>query len=161
MYVYKCIVALFLFTTVAILAEKVEIVSDAMNAQNVKKRVNFIGHVKIKQVDSWLHADKVIVYFNENNETKKYEAIGSVKFEIQKDKNHYKGKGDKVIYYPNKSEYILIGHAVIDDQLNKRHVAGAKIVFDMVTGNANVKGRKSARGKVKPVVFVFDDGKDK
>jgi len=137
-------------------AEKVEITSDSMNAQNMKKQVHFIGHVKIKQVGNWLNADKVIVYFNENNETKKYEAIGSVVFEFKKEKAFYKGHGDKVVYFPNKSQYILTGNAVIDDQMNKRHVAGDNIEFDMITGNANVKGKRKANGKVKPVKFIFD-----
>jgi len=132
-------------------AEKVEITSDSMNAQNMKKQVHFIGNVKIKQVGNWLDADKVIVYFNENNETKKYEAIGSVVFEFKKENAFYKGHGDKVVYFPNKSQYILTGNAVIDDQINKRHVAGDNIEFDMITGNANVKGS----GK-KPVTFTFD-----
>ena len=70
-----------------LLAEKVEITSDAMNAENMKKQVHFLGNVKIKQVENWLNADKVIVYFNENNETERYEAIGSVTFEF-KEKEH-------------------------------------------------------------------------
>ena len=132
-------------------AEKVEIVSDSMNAENIKKEVHFIGNVKIKQSENWLHGDKVIVYFNENNETKKYEAIGSVTFEFKKQKSFYKGAANKVTYYPSKSQYLLEGKAVIDDKINKRHVNGDIIVFDMLTGNANVKG--SAK---KPVKFIFD-----
>lgn len=132
-------------------AEKVEITSDSMNAANMKKEVHFIGHVKIKQSQNWLHGDKVIVYFNEKNETKKYEAIGSVKFEFKKEKSFYKGSAHKVTYYPTKSQYYLEGKAVIDDKINKRHVHGNKIIFDMITGNAKVKG--SAK---KPVKFIFD-----
>jgi len=137
-------------------AEKVEITSDSMNAENMKKQVHFIGNVKIKQVGNWLDADKVIVYFNENNETKKYEAIGSVVFEFKKENAFYKGHGDKVVYFPNKSQYILTGNAVIDDQINKRHVAGDNIEFDMITGDAKVKGKRNAKGKIKPVKFIFD-----
>jgi len=150
---YTLVTILLSLTATTLLAEKVEITSDSMNAENIKKQVHFIGNVKIKQVESWLHADKVIVYFNENNETKKYEAIGSVKFEFHKDKNAYKGHGNKVVYFPNRSKYILTGNAVIDDIMNKRHVAGDKIDFDMVTGNANVKSTTK-----KPVKFIFDMG---
>jgi len=56
-----------------------------------------------------------------------------------------------VTYYPAKSQYLLEGKAVIDDKINKRHVNGDTIVFDMITGNAKVKG--SAK---KPVKFIFD-----
>ncbi len=137
--------SLFLF------AEKVEITSDSMKAENLKKEVHFIGNVKIKQLNNWLHGDKVIVYFDENNETKMYEAMGTVTFEFIKEKSFYKGSADKVTYYPKKSQYILTGKAVIDDLINKRHINGDEITLDMLTGNANVKGNKK-----KPVKFIFD-----
>lgn len=136
----------------ALFAEKVEITSESMQAVNIKKQVHFTGDVKIKQGTNWLNANQVIVYFNENNETKKYEAIGSVVFEFKKENSLYKGHSDNVIYFPNKSQYILTGNAVIDDLINKRHIAGDKIDFDMITGNANVKSSE----KNKPVKFIFD-----
>ena len=142
------VMSIFLSST---FAEKVEITSDSMNAENMKKEVHFIGNVMIKQANNWLHGNKVIVYFDENNETNKYEAIGDVTFEFKKEKSFYKGSADKVTYFPVKSQYILTGKAVIDDQINKRHVNGDEIVFDMITGNANVKGSRK-----KPVKFIFD-----
>ncbi len=137
-------------------AEKVEVTSDAMKAQDVQKEVHFMGNVMVKQSQSWLHGDTVIVYFDENNETNKYEAIGTVTFEFKKEKSHYKGSADKVTYYPVKSQYILTGKAVIDDLINKRHVNGDEITLDMITGNANVKGNKK-----RPVKFIFDMGEKK
>ena len=47
---------------------------------------------------------------------------------------------------------------MIDDKINKRHVAGDRIDFDMITGNANVKSTKDKKGKIKPVKFIFDLG---
>jgi len=137
-------------------AEKVEITSDSMNAENMKKEVHFVGNVTIKQSENWLHGDTVIVYFDENNETNKYEAIGTVTFEFKKEKSFYKGSADKVTYFPSKSQYLLEGKAVIDDKINKRHVNGEKIELDMLTGNAKVKGAVNAKGKIKPVKFIFD-----
>jgi lipopolysaccharide export system protein LptA len=134
-----------------LLAEKVEVTSDSMKAQDVQKEVHFMGNVTVKQSQSWLHGDKVIVYFDENNETKKYEAIGLVTFEFIEEKSSYKGSADMVTYYPVKAQYILTGRAIIDDLLNKRHVNGDEITLDMTTGNANVKGNKN-----KPVKFIFD-----
>ena len=137
--------------SITLFAEKVEITSDSMKAQNLQKEVHFIGNVKVKQLENWLHGDKVIVYFDENNETKMYEAIGSVTFEIKNEKSFYKGSADKVTYYPIKSQYILTGKAVIDDLVNKRHINGDIITLATITGNANVKGDKK-----KPVKFIFD-----
>lgn len=144
-------IVLFMLIFSHIFAEKVEIISDSMNAVNIKKEVHFIGNVHIQQSENWLRGDKVIVYFNENNETNKYEAIGSVTFEFKKEKSFYKGAANKVTYYPTKSQYLLEGRAVIDDKINKRHVAGDTILFDMITGNAHVKGNSK-----KPVKFIFD-----
>lgn len=137
-------------------AQKVEITSDSMKAREQQKEVHFIGNVTVKQLGNWLHGDKVIVYFNENNETKMYEATGSVTFEFKEEKRFYKGSADEVVYYPAKSQYILRGKAVIDDLMNKHHVNGDIITLDMVTGNAEVQGNKK-----KPVKFIFDMEKSK
>jgi len=139
-----------------LVAEKVEITSDSMNAMNLKKQVLFTGNVKIKQSQNWLHGDKVIVYFDENNETNKYEAVGSVKFEFKQDKGYYSGSANKVIYFPARSEYILTGKAKLEDHINKRHVKGEEIILNLLSGNAKVKGNKK-----KPVKFIFDMEKTK
>jgi lipopolysaccharide export system protein LptA len=132
-------------------AEKVEITSDSMKAEDLQKKVHFIGSVLVKQSENWLRSDKVIVYFNENNETNKYEATGSVTFEFKREKSFYRGSAEKVTYFPIKSQYVLQGKAVIDDLINKRHVNGDEITLDMLTGNAKVIGNKK-----KPVKFIFD-----
>ncbi len=149
-------IILIISMTMTLFAEKVEITSDSMKAENLKKEVHFIGNVKVKQLKNWLHGDKIIVYFDENNQTKMYEATGSVTFEFQEEKSFYKGSADKVTYYPKKSQYILTGKAIIDDVLNKRHVNGDLITLNMITGNANVQGNKK-----KPVKFIFDMEKSK
>ncbi len=142
---------LFIVLSLTLFAEKVEVTSDSMKAEDLKKEVHFIGNVKIKQSGSWLHGDKVVVYFNENNETEMYEAAGSVSFELKDEKSFYKGKADKVTYGVKKSEYIFEGKAVIEDLANKRHVNGDLIRLEMLTGSLNVAGNKK-----KPVKFIFD-----
>ncbi len=144
------IILLVLFTGL-LFAQKVDITSDNMTAEDLKKEVHFIGDAKVVQGKSWIHGDEIIVYFDENNETEKYEAIGLVTFEFIEEKSSYKGSADKVTYYPVKAQYILTGKAIIDDLINKRHVNGDEITLDMTTGNANVKGSRK-----KPVKFIFD-----
>jgi len=134
--------------------EKVQITSDNMKAMDLKKEIHFIGNAKVLQLENWIHADEIVVYFNENNETKKYEALGRVTFELKQKDAFYKGSADKVVYFPKKSQYLLSGKAVIDDLVNKRHVNGDEITLDMTTGNANVKGNHK-----KPVKFIFDTEK--
>jgi len=137
--------------TQVLFAEKVKITSTSMEAEELKKEVHFIGDAKIIKGGDWLHADKVIVYFGDNNETSRYEAIGSVSFEFKKDEKHFKGSADKVIYDMVKSLYVLKGKAVIDDMVKKSHVDGDEIMLDMSTGSVDVKGSSK-----KPVKFIFD-----
>lgn len=132
-------------------AQKVEVTSDNMRAVESKKEVHFIGNAKVTQLENWIHGDEIIIYFNDNNETEKYVASGNVTFEAFQKEVHYKGKAEKVTYFPQKTLYILSGKAVIDDLTNKRHVNGDEITLDMTTGNANVKGDKK-----KPVKFIFN-----
>ena len=144
-------IVLWVLLIVNIYAEKVNVTSTTMTAEDLKKEVHFMGNAKVVQGKSWIHGDEIVVYFDENNETKKYEAIGKVTFEFDQEKNFYKGSADKVTYFPVESKYILTGHAIVDDIINKRHVNGDEIILDTVTGNANVKGSKN-----KPVKFIFN-----
>lgn len=134
-----------------LLAQKVQVTSDTMKAYENKKEVHFIGNAKVTQLKDWIHGAEIIVYFDENNETKKYVAEGNVTFELHQKEALYKGKADRVTYLPKKSQYILTGNSVIDDLVNKRHVDGNEIVLNTITGNVNVKGDRK-----KPVKFIFD-----
>jgi len=144
-------IILFIFLTGSLFAEKVNVTADSMKAIDLKKEVHFIGNATVVQDKSWINGNEIIVYFDDNNETKKYEAIGAVTFEFVRETNFYQGSADKVTYYPKKSEYILTGKAIIDDLINKRHVNGDEIILNMLTGDANVKGSRK-----KPVKFIFD-----
>ena len=133
-------IILFLTLTQTLFAERMEITSACMEAED--QEVRFIGNAKVQIDDSWLHADKVKVYLDENNETKMYEAIGSVRFEIKGSKHSFKGRANQLIYDKWKSLYVLKGKAVINDNdfLIKRQVKGDKITLNMMTGRMNVKG---------------------
>jgi len=148
-------ITFFLLLTQQLLAEKVEITSTFMEAENAKKEVHFIGNAKVKKLNDWLHADEIIVYFDENNETKRYDALGNVSFEFKDEKKFYKGSANKVTYHPKESLYVLTGKAIVDDLLNKRNVKGDEITLNMLTGKTDVKGSEK-----KPVKFIFDMGKE-
>jgi lipopolysaccharide export system protein LptA len=141
----------FILFTGFLFAQKVDITADNMKAEDMKKEVHFMGNAKVVQGKNWIHGDEIIVYFDENNETKKYEAVGLVTFAFIQEKSSYEGSADRVTYYPVKDQYILTGRAIINDLISKRHVNGDEIILDMKTGNANVKGSRK-----KPVKFIFD-----
>jgi len=147
-------ILIFTFTqllfTGALFAEKVEVTSTSMKAENLKKEVHFIGNAKVKKENDWINADEIIVYFDDSNETKMYKAIGNVTFEFKNEKGHYKGKSDKITYYPQKSFYVLKGKANVNDVINKRQVKGDEIILNMLTGDSGVKGSNK-----KPVKFIF------
>lgn len=132
-------------------AQKVEIISKSFFAKDALKQAHFIDDVDIKQDKSWIKCDLAIVYFDDNNQTIQYDAIDRVTFEIIRPDHHYKGKAQKVSYYPDTSTYLFAGDAVVDDLLNNRHMAGNIIVVDTITGDAQIKSAKK-----KPVKFIFD-----
>lgn len=148
---YTKIIIALMAIAYPLFAQKVQVTSDKMRAIEKKREIHFIGNAKVQQLKDWIHGDEITVYFNDRNETKKYVASGNVTFEVFQKDAHYKGKADKVTYFPKKTLYILTGKAVIDDLTNKRHVNGDEITLDMTTGNANVKGNRK-----KPVKFIFD-----
>ena len=134
-------IILFFILTQALFAQRLEVNSNYIEAEG--QEIHFIGDAKIKLENSWLHADRVNVYLDENNETRMYEAIGGfVTFEFKHEKHFFKGRAHKVIYNMHTSRYILRGKAVIDDNdfLIKRHIAGDEIIIDMFTGRVQVKG---------------------
>jgi len=146
-------ILLLIFIPLSLLAEKVQITSESFYARDADNQVHFINDVMVKQGKSWIHSDKVIVYFNDNNETIQYDAIGRATYEVIKDKNHYKGHSDKVTYYPETSIYMFTGKAVIHDVKNNRDVHGNIVVINSITGDSDVK----SSGK-EPVKFIFDVG---
>jgi len=151
----KIIIKLFLLNLLPfyLFAEKVQITSESFYARDADRQVHFIDDVMVKQGQSWIHSDRVIVYFNDKNETIQYDAIGRATYEVIKDKNHYKGHSDKVTYYPETSIYMFTGRAVIHDLNSNRDVHGNIVVINSITGDSDVK----SSGK-EPVKFIFDVG---
>jgi lipopolysaccharide export system protein LptA len=140
--------------TLLLHAEMVEITSDSMHAENVNREIHFIGNAKVKQLQDWITADRIVVYLDENNKTKVYKAFGNADFEFKNDKGHYLGNSEKVEYNPNTSVYILTEKANVKDLVNKRTAKGDKITVDMTTGKSKVVGTRN-----RPVKFTLDMGK--
>ena len=150
-------ILLFLILTQVLFAGRMEINADKVVAED--KEVHFIGNAKLTVNGSWLHADRVNVYLDDNNETRMYEAIGGfVTFEFKHEKHSFKGRASKVTYNLYTSRYILSGKAVIDDNdfSIKRRLAGDKIIIDMFTGRVKVHG-----GPVSNKVYIkmYDFGR--
>ncbi|SFV71062.1 OstA family organic solvent tolerance protein [hydrothermal vent metagenome] len=146
-------ITLILLLTLVVSAEKVEITSDSMYAEDINHEIHFIGNAKVKQLKDWITADKIVVYLDDNNKTKIYKAFGNADFEFENEKGHYLGSAELVEYNPNTSVYILTDKANVKDLINNRTAKGDKMTVNMLTGKSKVIGTTN-----RPVKFTLDMG---
>ena len=153
-----------LLCSTLLLAQTETLIIDSQDFQaDDKKGVSiFTGNVKIKMGQDKLNADRVDVFFTtDKNNAKvplKYEATGKADFEIVTKDKHYIGKGDKIIYSPQKEEYTIIGNGFLQEKNDDRKVYGDTIFVNQLSGEARVKGSEN-----KPVRFMInvERGEDK
>jgi lipopolysaccharide export system protein LptA len=141
---------LSIFAT-SLFAQKIEVTADSVEASGTKKEVKFKGNVHIWQDEhNWIRANEAILFFDDLNQTRLYEARGNATFEIQDLKGHYKGSCQVFRHWPFESKYLMEGNAMVDDISNKRHLAGDIINVDTKNGNAGIKSNTK-----KPVKLIF------
>ena len=146
-----------LICSVFLYAQTETLMIDAQNFESDdKKGISiFTGNVKMKMGEDKLNANKVDVYFitdkNNNKVPLRYEATGKVDFEIVTADKHYIGNGDKVIYYPQKEEYTIMGNGFLQEKNDDRKVYGDTIFINQLTGESRVKGSDQ-----KPVKFIIN-----
>ncbi len=133
----------------------VNITADKFLANKEKNITKFMGNVKMTKEKDILICDKLIINTiqkKDTNETiaKEYIATGKVSFNITQPNTTYKGKGDKVLYYPLDFKYIIIGNGYLEDISDGRILIGDKIYIDEKNGNTEIEGKKN-----KPVQFTF------
>ncbi|MFA6788422.1 MAG: lipopolysaccharide transport periplasmic protein LptA [Arcobacteraceae bacterium] len=137
--------------------DKLIIDSNNFESDDSKGIAIFTGDVKMVRIKDTLNANKVVVYLstptdkNTKREVIKYVATGKVTFEIFTNLKHYEGRGDEVIYLPQKEQYEIIGNGYLKNITEDKTIIGDNIYIDQLTGNANVKGSKE-----KPVRFILN-----
>ena len=139
-------------------SERVEILSDRFEADEVKRMTTFWGHVRMKKGRDELNASKVVVHFDAERRPTRYEASGGAKFRLymKKGEQLYTGRADRLIYEPAKGRYELVGGVVLNEPNLSRTLKGERVTVDRVSGKASVEGEGD-----KPVKFIFkvdDDG---
>jgi len=142
---------IFIYLSSFIYADIVDIQADRFYANDISKIAYFEGDAKIKQGANEFTASKIIVHFDKKKKATKYEAEGSVKFNLIENGINYRGKAEKIIYSPNSSKYYFEGGVVLRDLTNNRKIEAGLISLDLKTGVANIKGEKK-----KPVHFIFE-----
>ena len=148
----------FLLCVTVLFGETQKLVIDATNFEtnDLKGLSIFTGDVKLKMDKDKLNSDKLEIYVKPQTKGKakkplKYIATGNVDFEIFSNNKHYKGKGKKVTYNPNKQEYVITGNGYLKEVTEDRELFGEKIFINQLTGSAKVNGSKK-----KPVRFILN-----
>lgn len=142
--------------------EKLIIDANKFETNDMKGLSIFTGNVKLKMAKDTLNSDKLEIYVKPNSKTKakkplQYIATGNVSFDIHTNNKNYRGKGNKIIYNPEKQEYIVLGKGYLKEVTEDRELFGEKIFINQKTGSAKVVGTEK-----KPVRFILNiDNGDK
>lgn len=148
-----------LLTATALLfgaSEKLIIDANKFETNDMRGLSVFTGNVKLKMAKDTLNSDKLEIYVKPNSKGKakkplQYIATGNVSFDIHTNDKNYKGKGNKIIYNPNKQEYIVLGKGYLKETTEDRELFGQKIFINQQTGSAKVVGSEN-----KPVRFILN-----
>ncbi|MRI58859.1 MAG: lipopolysaccharide transport periplasmic protein LptA [Epsilonproteobacteria bacterium] len=132
------------------MAKQVEITSDSFEASQKELLSKFIGNVTFKTPSERLHAHKVLIYFDKRKKPIKIEAIGDVRFFIKDGQKSFEGKAQKVIYYPKKRSYILLGDVKVVQNPGKKVLFAEEVYLDLKNSKLTVKGKEK-----KPVKMIF------
>ena len=153
----KFIFFMLLLLSALLQAEQLKIVAETFHADEKKGMTTFQGNVKIKKGFDELNASTVTVYTNVKHKPTKYIAQKNVSFYIKTETGAlYKGKAQKVIFYPIKKEYHFYKKVNIQQLDEKKEIIGEEVVISTVEGKAYAKGD----GK-KPVIMTFEIEEEK
>jgi len=136
--------------TLILNGESLEISADNFTHIEQKHKAVFEGHAYAKEGNSTISADRLIVYFDDKNRAKEYQAIGSVHFEIIKPKQDVEGSCQKLIYNVVSDTYKMVGNAKLIDKINHREMEGEEVYLDNKHKEASAKSDKKG-----PVKFIF------
>ncbi len=153
------IILLTLFLLISVQAEQLKIIAESFNGDEKTGITIFQGDVKIQKGADELNASTVTIYTDAKRKPTKYIATGNVSFYIKtENKSIYKGKAQKAIFVPAKSEYHFYTDVHIEQLDEKKEINGEEVVISTIEGKARAKG-----GKSKPVIMTFEieEKKDK
>ena len=143
--------------SIVILAKTVQvnITADKFWASQNQNITKFNGHVKMTKGDDFLFCNNLTINTMKEKDTnktipKEYISEGNVSYSFSNPKTTFKGRGDKVIYYPLEGKYIVLGNGYLEDTASGRILKGDKIYLDNTNGDDHIEGKKN-----KPVQFTF------
>ena len=123
-------------------------------ADEKKNLMFFEGDVKMTKNKDVLNCQKLYINTKQSltdhtkQEPKDYKAVGKVSFVLHTVDNILRGKGDTVLYFPEKQKYIIIGNGYLEDEKDDKRITAEKIYIDEKTGHTKIDGQKD-----KPIKF--------
>ncbi len=146
----KYIIFLIFFIS-SLLSQELKIKANNFSADEKIGLSVFEGDVSILKGLDELNASKVSVYTDKKHHPTKFIADGNVSFTITTKKgSKYQGKAEKVIYVPQKKEYLFLKNVHLKQIDERKEIIGDEVVLKTIEGIAYAKGVKK-----EPVIIIF------
>ena len=131
--------------------DAINITSDRMEAEKLKRLIVFKGNVVAKQKDMTINSDELQVHYDESGkDIEEVIAIGNVRI-VQGDKT---ATAQRAVYYKIEEKVVLTGNARLNEASN--FVEGESITVYVKTGRSIVEG--SEKGRVKAHILSNSEG---
>lgn len=131
--------------------DAINITSDRMEAEKLKRLIVFKGNVVAEQKDMTIKSDELYIHYDESGkDVEKVIAIGNVMV-MQGDKT---ATAKRAEYYRIEEKVVLTGNARLNEASN--FVEGEKITIYVKDGRSIVEG--SEKERVKARIFTNNEG---
>lgn len=152
--IFKALFLILISTTIYAEENYLNIDATHFEADEKKNLMYFKGDVKMTKNKDVLNSQKLYINTKPSlsdptkQEPKDYKAVGNVSFVLYTVDNVLRGKGDTVLYFPEKQKYIIIGNGYLEDEKDGKRITAEKIYIDEKTGHTKIDGQKN-----KPIKF--------
>ncbi|QOY53312.1 lipopolysaccharide transport periplasmic protein LptA [Candidatus Sulfurimonas baltica] len=148
----KQILILTIFLTLTLSSEELQVKAKLFNADQKTGISVFEGDVNVIKGSDELNASKVTIYTDEKQQPTKFIAEGNASFSVKTlDGNLYRGKAQKVIFFPQKKEYHFYKNVYLLQVNEKKEIIGEEVVLKTIEGKAYAKGAEK-----EPVIMIFN-----
>ena len=147
----KTFIYLTIFLASSLISQELKVKADAFNADEKSGVSIFTGHVNIVKENDELNASKVTIYTDSEQKPTKFEAEGKASFIIHAKKGAlYRGKAERVVYFPDKKEYHFFENVHLKQIDEKKEIIGEEVILKSLEGKAYAKGLNK-----EPVIMIF------
>lgn len=147
----KFIIFCVLFLASGLMSQELQVKADKFNGDEKTGVSVFEGSVNIIKVNDELNASKVTIFTDPQHQPTKFVAEGKASFVIHAEKGAlYRGKAEKVVYFPDKKEYHFFKNVHLTQVDEKKEILGDEVILKTIEGKAYAKGASK-----EPVVMIF------